>query len=55
MPAKPELDDLTMWERFREFYPDGVEEAEDAYPPDDPKSPKYHSTHADLWDAREGK
>jgi hypothetical protein len=27
----------------------------DAYERDDPKHPDYHSTHADLWDAREGK
>lgn len=27
----------------------------DAYAPSDPKNPAYHSTHADIWDAREGK
>ncbi len=26
-----------------------------AYPISDPKHPEYHSTHADLWDMREGK
>jgi hypothetical protein len=26
---------------------------EDAYDPNDPKHPRYHSTHADIWDARE--
>jgi hypothetical protein len=25
------------------------------YAADDPKGPKYHSTHADIWDSREGK
>jgi hypothetical protein len=25
------------------------------YDPSDPKHPAYHSTHADIWDAREGK
>ncbi len=33
----------------------GIEDAQHGYPPDDPKHPEYHSTHADLWDAREGK
>lgn len=32
-----------------------VEPDEDAYDPTDPKHPRYHSTHVDLWDAREGK
>ncbi len=27
----------------------------DAYPVSDPKHPEYHSTHADIWDMREGK
>lgn len=31
------------------------EEAREAYALSDPKHPAYHSTHADLWDAREGK
>lgn len=31
-----------------------VEDAiEDGYALDDPKHPQYHSTHADLWDARD--
>ena len=32
-----------------------MEPDEDAYDPTDPKHPRYHSTHADIWDAREGK
>ncbi len=34
------------------------EDAADAwggYDRDDPKHPQWHSTHADLWDSREGK
>jgi len=32
-----------------------VESDEDAYDPSDPKHPRFHSTHADIWDARAGK
>lgn len=28
---------------------------DDAYEANDPKGPAYHSTHADIWDQREGK
>lgn len=31
------------------------EEDDDAYEAHNPKHPAYHSTHADLWDMREGK
>lgn len=31
------------------------QEYDDAYAPDDPKHPGFHSVHADLWDSREGK
>lgn len=27
----------------------------EAYEANDPKGPAYHSTHADIWDQREGK
>lgn len=33
---------------------EGFDDA-DGYEISDPKHPRYHSTHADLWDAREGK
>jgi hypothetical protein len=36
-------------------YPDNDLSDEDAYETDDPKHEDYHSTHADLWDMREGK
>lgn len=32
-----------------------VEPDEDAYDPTDPKHPRFHSIHADIWDSREGK
>ena len=32
-----------------------VEPDEDAYDLTDPKHPRFHSVHADLWDARAGK
>lgn len=34
-------------------YKDG--ERHQVYDIHDPKGPKYHSTHADIWDQREGK
>lgn len=34
---------------------DVVHEFTDAYVISDPKHPEFHSTHADLWDLREGK
>jgi hypothetical protein len=40
-----------------EFNPEPPDEEpdDDAYDIHDPKGPKYHSTHADIWDQREGK
>jgi hypothetical protein len=31
------------------------EEDDSGYDVNDPKHPEWHSTHADLWDLREGK
>jgi hypothetical protein len=44
-----------LFEQFQ--VPTGYEDIsdEDAYPLSDPKHPRFHSTHADIWDAREGK
>jgi hypothetical protein len=35
--------------------PEDVDESAGAYELSDPKHPRYHSTHADIWDARDGK
>jgi hypothetical protein len=32
-----------------------MERDEDAYDPSDPKHENFHSVHADIWDARDGK
>lgn len=34
---------------------DVLADARDAYPIDSPKHPDFHSVHADIWGAREGK
>lgn len=39
-------------ELLRAVIPD---EDDDAYERTDPKHPAYHSTHADIWNQREGK
>ena len=32
-----------------------LEDEDAGYELNDPKHPEYHSTHADIWDMREGK
>lgn len=34
---------------------DWIQDQRDAYDVSDPKSPDWHSVHADIWDARAGK
>ncbi len=52
--ARHVTDELTEWVREQTGRDDlTVEVNTDPYPDDDPKSPRYHSTHADLWDARD--
>ena len=40
-------------EARRNLWPKTLDEVE--YAMSDPKHPDYHSVHADIWDAREGK
>ena len=41
-------------QRFNRAYA-AEEEAREAYALSDPKHPDFHSIHADIWDARDGK
>ena len=38
-----------------EFLRDAAIASEGGYDASDPKHPDFHSVHADIWDAREGK
>lgn len=43
------------WSLWKATLADGLDDTDydDAYEPDDPKHPDWHSIHADIWDNRD--